>query len=725
MIEFKARLYDATNEVWIDNNYKEYSIAFYEYNQEDEGYDILGPEIIAPFTLNPNKFSHNETNNFTAEMVYTLLLMRQNGSNITKIRLCVTSETENYFEYDYLKGDSIYLCTNVNHTTEVAKWARYDDTGMVELQHSRMPFAWTNMLHTENLNPVWGYSFFVGTVCRGSQNESLTNGYRCSYESLLTNGNSDFLVSDANRLILTLSGRQFFKSYDGTALCCVYKNVYWSVNDGPWTSPISFSYIQKWARTRWNNTELPISSFTHEDWAGDERAWHCADGYGFRGGDITYNYCGIIDFNNQVVTKVDIFEELLQRTHATVITIRDDLYPILKGRNIPIPVPPTPDEPSVDPDNVPPVDEEPTPSEPDNPDPYYDPESDPNSPDYEPTKDPTNPSYDPTIPATPYNPPSTQGGGNPVIQPSTDVIDTPETPISYVTSNDMFTLYNPSGGDLTNLATFLWSNTWSLDTFKKIFANPMDCILGLMVMPHLDVSVSTKVMNIGNVSSGVTLHYFTTQFYDFDCGTFDIEEYYKSYLDYSPYTKINIFLPFIGDQQLNTDEVMNKQIGVKYRFDIATGDCIAFITVDGSVMYSFAGNCAARLPISGNNWNGLIPSITGALTGAAGMAAGVPALGAAAALAVTSMKETIAHSGQLSGAAGLMGVLTPYLIISRPRQVLPLEQNSFTGYPSFITESLSSLTGYTEVESCHIDHIPATAEELKEIEMLLKGGVIF
>lgn len=387
-----------------------------------------------------------------------------------------------------------------------------------------------------------------------------------------------------------------------------------------------------------------------------------------------------------------------------------------------------PEEPGtdVDPEDIPPEDEPPAPIPPDDQDPYYDPTSDPDNPEYDPTKDPDNPQYDPTEPHTPYRPPS-QPSDPPIQQeqPPVDPIPTPETPPSYVTTNAMFTLYNPSGGDLTNLANFLWSPTWSIDTFKKIFANPLDCILGLMVMPHLSATVGTKVMNVGNISTGVTMHYFTSQFYDFDCGTFELMEYYNSYLDYAPYTKVDIFLPYIGDKQLSTDEVMNKTLGVKYRFDLATGDCVAFITVDGTVLYQFSGNCAARLPLAGNNWNGIIPAITGVAISAGSMAAGLPALGAASAAAVSTMKETISHTGGLSGSAGLMGVQTPYLIVTRPRQALPLSQNSFTGYPSFITESLGSLTGYTEVEQCHLEHVPATGAELEEIERLLKEGVLF
>ena len=51
--------------------------------------------------------------------------------------------------------------------------------------------------------------------------------------------------------------------------------------------------------------------------------------------------------------------------------------------------------------------------------------------------------------------------------------------------------------------------------------------------------------------------------------------------------------------------------------------------------------------------------------------------------------------------------------------------NEFIGYPSLITVQLTELKGYTEVQSIHLENIPATQEELAEIESLLEGGVIF
>lgn len=394
----------------------------------------------------------------------------------------------------------------------------------------------------------------------------------------------------------------------------------------------------------------------------------------------------------------------------------------------------SPDEPGsdVDPDDVPPEDDPPEPTTPDNPDPYYDPTSDPDSPDYNPKKDPDSPEYDPSEPDTPHRPPSTEGGGDPPVKPPEDPVTPPPTPPSHAINSRFVTLYTPSLSQLNDLAAYLWSPAWSVDGFKKIFANPMDCILGLMIFPALAAPSGSKEVNVGNLSTGVTMSYIDNQYVEVNCGSFEITEYYASYLDYDPYTKIEIYLPYIGTHRLSADDVMAKTIQLKYMIDLLSGACVAFLVVDGTTLYTFTGSCATPIPVSGNDWSNMVNgilSVAGAATAAviSGGTAATMAAGAVASssLFVSSHKEHIRHGGSVASAAGLMSIQTPYLIVTRPRQALPIGQNSFQGYPSFMTESLGSLSGYTEVESCHLEHIPCTDEELKEIERLLKGGVLF
>ena len=51
-------------------------------------------------------------------------------------------------------------------------------------------------------------------------------------------------------------------------------------------------------------------------------------------------------------------------------------------------------------------------------------------------------------------------------------------------------------------------------------------------------------------------------------------------------------------------------------------------------------------------------------------------------------------------------------------------QNAIKGYPAWITRSLGSVHGYTEVDTVHLDGITATDAEKEDIMAKLKAGVI-
>ena len=177
------------------------------------------------------------------------------------------------------------------------------------------------------------------------------------------------------------------------------------------------------------------------------------------------------------------------------------------------------------------------------------------------------------------------------------------------------------------------------------------------------------------------------------------------------------------------DDIMNKPVHVKYHIDILSGACAAFVKCGESVLYTFIGQCASSIPITGSDMTNVINGVINAAvsigsmvaTGGATAPLAVPSL---ASTAVNGMKPNIEKSGSMSGTGGMLGIQTPYLILTRPRQCLPASQNTFLGYPSFITASLGDISGYTEIENIHLDGIPCTDEELNEILSLLKNGVI-
>lgn len=322
------------------------------------------------------------------------------------------------------------------------------------------------------------------------------------------------------------------------------------------------------------------------------------------------------------------------------------------------------------------------------------------------------------------------GGGTGTFDNTGENVDFPDDPTLSSVDTGFITLYNPTKGQLKSLANYMWSTGFDLETFKKLFANPMDAILGMSIVPVAVPNGGNKEVKVGNISTGVQMNEAASQFVTVDCGSLNVEEYWGAYLDYSPYTKAEIYLPYVGTHAISVDDIMGKTVHVKYKVDILSGACCAYVKCGGTVLYSFVGQCSCSIPITGNDWTNVV---NGALSIAASIGSMVATGGASAPMstaaiastAVNAMKPEIEKSGSMGGMGGMMGIQKPYLILTRPRQALPDTQSKFMGYPSFVTVLLDDLEGYTEVESVHLERINATQQELAEIEGLLKSGVIF
>lgn len=337
-----------------------------------------------------------------------------------------------------------------------------------------------------------------------------------------------------------------------------------------------------------------------------------------------------------------------------------------------------------------------------------------------------------TDPNNPYSGGGTSGpgGGGGSFSGDNDPIDIPDLPSISATDAGFITIYKPSLEELRNLSKYMWSDLFSLDSFKKIFADPIDCILGLNIMPFGIASGGKANVYVGNMDTGISMTLAQQQYVAVDCGSVRAAEYSGSFFDYSPHTKYNIYLPYIGIEPLDPDEITGKDIRVVYHIDILTGSLICYVKVGNAVMYEYQGSCGQTIPINGSDFTRVF---VGAVQ-IAGNVAGMVATGGASAGAIAGgllsststaagMKPNIEKSGSLSGAGGFLGNQKPFIIKETPRQCMPLSQQKYTGFPSYQTQRLGSLRGYTEVESVNLSGIPANDSELSEIESLLKGGV--
>lgn len=375
-----------------------------------------------------------------------------------------------------------------------------------------------------------------------------------------------------------------------------------------------------------------------------------------------------------------------------------DEFPVIK----PVPNP----DPIVIPTPVP----QPQPTPPPDPDPSKDPVPKPVP---TPTPTPKPPAPQPTpLPPIPVIPPIGEGAG-------------------------LLHVYNPTGEQINEFGKWLWT-TFSgdlLDTLAKLFNNPMDAVIGLHELYCTPSTGSSTTIKAGFLDSGVTSRLVSSRYVEINCGAITVPEYWGNYLDYSPYTKVFCYLPFIGIVELNADDIIGHGVQVLYKVDSYNGSCIAMIITaktpksEGTI-YQFSGNCAVEVPIT----SGMKSAVQTALIGAATCAIGAAGAGLAGA-AITdaaivggakrglNSKNTVAHSGSFGSSYGAMGIKKPYIIVKRPMQKKIFGYNKHYGYPAHKMVTIGNCSGYLRAKEVEVKSSTATEEEKKRIEILLKEGV--
>lgn len=234
----------------------------------------------------------------------------------------------------------------------------------------------------------------------------------------------------------------------------------------------------------------------------------------------------------------------------------------------------------------------------------------------------------------------------------------------------------------------------------------------------------------------------------------------NGFLDYEPFTKYRIYLPFVGWYNLDAALITNKLISVKYLIDINTGGCTAYIVDSSSeVLYRFQGVIGTDVPYSSTSkvnvskyfiQNGT-QYLNNALDAGFDMAMGgykysksqsqsqtIGGIEQFAGGAVNLLKGTnsfIANTfaspqviGSLGGNAGDLTSFAEgyncFIVIDRCVPIESVGYNHLAGRPLMKVKKIGDMTGYTEVSSMHTDGIDATAPELDMIVSTMQEGVI-
>ena len=296
--------------------------------------------------------------------------------------------------------------------------------------------------------------------------------------------------------------------------------------------------------------------------------------------------------------------------------------------------------------------------------------------------------------------------------------DTANNSIGVLTST-----YKMTRDRLSQLGAFLWSGN-IFDSFSLVNSNPIENIISCKDIPFSIGGGGDKVIKLGNVDTGVNGEKVNTNFSEITIGSITIPKRYNNFLDLAPYTKVTIYLPYIGFKELDVTQIMGKRITVKYAVDVITGGCIAEIFCSNTRLYEFSGQVGIDIPITASNRAQVEAGyISNAVSSGADLITG-DVLGASETM-LSSAFSKYHYSSTSAPSPSCVASLnrTCYVVIDRPTYDNLSVFNHTRGRMCNLSKKIGNLRGFTICDS-HIDlsGIAATDAEKDEIIKILSSG---
>lgn len=330
-------------------------------------------------------------------------------------------------------------------------------------------------------------------------------------------------------------------------------------------------------------------------------------------------------------------------------------------------------------------------------------------------------------------------------------------------------IYPITTEQLTNFSSDMWTTNFLEKFIMNLYGKPIDSLISLRwyygILGEIKRAEKDAYLTMGNVAFRGALGGLTgpeiitkpalSEYITFSCGEVLVERHFNNFLDMSPFTKLQIFLPYIGFVSLDATEFMGKLMRLDYNINIITGAAVAYIYVKVSdnnwrIALQIPCTVGIDIPLSFDARESIASRMATGMLRAAGVglgmvatAAAAPAVGAGAVAGVVgSVAQSVVEnsittppvqdyqynrSGGMDSETGSLGYLQPFLLITRPIAQAPEDYNELVGNPDYRSGKVSSFNGYIKVGSVKnedfmsVNSIPRQA--MNEIVQLLRGGV--
>ena len=267
-----------------------------------------------------------------------------------------------------------------------------------------------------------------------------------------------------------------------------------------------------------------------------------------------------------------------------------------------------------------------------------------------------------------------------------------------------------------------------IDGLKLYGSDPANAIISLRIYPFnvaAQVDCTSTNVYLGIVDIGIPMFKIAENAsIVLDLGSFLIEPKFQSFLDLAPYTTITVYVPFVGNIQLPTNEFMGRTLRIQMSVDLTTGQCVACIFANETPMIYSAGQIGVEIPVTAR---------TGEEVAKAFIEAAAAVVTRGASTLVDSMADDFGvlflgdNSTEKTGASSPSNSFTmpldSYVIVSRPTVEAPENFAHTYGKVCHTTGLLNDMAGFTVCKNVDVTGITATEEERSMIKTFLESGV--
>ena len=309
--------------------------------------------------------------------------------------------------------------------------------------------------------------------------------------------------------------------------------------------------------------------------------------------------------------------------------------------------------------------------------------------------------------------------------PSDNEDDTPDDSTDISVSGEVCKTYKIEQIELKKLSQFLWSSGF-FDNILLVNNSPIENIISLKALIGTVTTTGTsQALALGNVTTTANAIPCNESIV-INVGSITLPRKYNNFLDFEPYTKVQIYLPFYGCAMLDSSLVIGRTITIKYIIDVITATAKIKIIHDNKALYEFKTTCGSDLPITASNRASVE---MGYLSSGVGMgisiASGNVLGGLASGLSMAQSQYHSSTSGNVSGVLNFHDSRMITVLVDRPVYTELRNFNKTHGRVCNLSKTLRDLRGFTKcAENVQIPFNCLDEERTMIIEQLVNGVII-